>query len=126
LADEQTKAVTDLEAGGEWNQIGGEARDSLLEETGLVPAAPPDLSTNAKLLESLDAVPLGSWMERISFITSRRDIARQRAAKLLEPDSVTVPLPSATIKTPTDLDNYVADVRAKVEPYLAEKRTVII
>ena len=57
------------------------------------PATPPDVSTDAKLLEALDATPLSAWHDRISLVPSRRDQARQRAAKKLEPESVTVTAP---------------------------------
>ena len=52
--------------------------------------------------------------------------ARQRAAKQLEPESVAVKAPSATIKTNQDLDSFVDELRARVQPHLDDGKTVII
>ncbi len=126
LAGEQKQAVAELVKADEWKQLSNDVREGLLEEVRLKPESLPDLGTNEKLIESLDAIPLGAWDDRISLVPSRRDQARQRAAKLLEPESVTVPLPAATIKSTTDLDKYVSDLRRRVEPLLDEKKTVIL
>jgi hypothetical protein len=69
---------------------------------------------------------LSGWRDRISLVSSRRDQARQRAAKRLEPDSVTVALPPATIKSPNDLEAYIDEVKARVQPHLDAHETVII
>ena len=57
-----------------------------------------------QLLEALDATPLSVWQDRIGFVPSRRDQARQHAAKQLEPESVRVTPPSATLRTRDDLE----------------------
>jgi hypothetical protein len=97
-----------------------------VSEVKLAPADAPDISSDGQLLESLDATPLSGWEDRISLVPSRRDQARQRAAKLLEPEGVTVSLPSATIRNETDLKSYVSDLEARVQPHLDAKKTVII
>lgn len=126
LADAQRAAVEELEAWEEWGQLGVEKRKSLIEEAKLLPAGTPDLSTDAKLLESLDAIPLGGWQDRISLVPARRDQARQQAAMELEPESVTVAPPSATLKTQADLEAYLDGLRARVQPHLDAKKTVIL
>ena len=57
---------------------------------------------------------------------ARRDQARQRAAKELEPESVRVTPPSATSKTPDDLKAYLDGLRAQVQPHLDAEKTVIL
>jgi hypothetical protein len=74
----------------------------------------------------LDSIPLSGWKDRISLVPTRRDQARLRAAKELEPESVTVAPPSATLKSPEDLDNYVDDLRGKVQPHLDAGKTVVL
>jgi hypothetical protein len=126
LATEQRAAVAELEAWEEWRKLSGDDREALVAEAKLVPTGPPDVSTDAKLLDVLDATSLSGWQDRISLVPGRRDRARQRAAKQLEPESVTVTLPSATIKTTGDLEAYIGEVRTRVQPHLDASKTVII
>jgi len=125
LAAAQSAALTDLQAWDEWSELDAGDRDAIIAETKLAPADPPDVATDEKLLSALDATPLSSWDDRVSIVPSHRDQARQRAAKLLIPESVTMTLPSATIK-PGELDLYLDQVRAQVQPHLDSGKTVII
>jgi hypothetical protein len=126
LADAQRAAVAELEAWPEWSQLDPAARETIVAEAQLAAAPPPDVSTDDRLLDALDAVPLSAWQDRISLVSGRRDQARQRAARMLEPESVTVEAPSATIKTPDDLVDYLDRVRSAVQPHLDARKTVII
>ncbi len=126
LAAAQSAALTDLEACDEWSELDAGDRDAIIAETKLAPTDPPDVATDEKLLSALDATPLSSWDDRIGVVPSHRDQARQRAAKLLMPESVTMTLPSATIKATAELDLYLDQVRAQVQPHLDSGKTVII
>jgi len=126
LAAAQREAVAELEAWDDWNKLDAADREGIIANAKLLADAAPDVSTEAKLLEVLDAVPLSAWSDRLSLVPSRRDQARQRAAKGLEPESVAVTAPSATIKNKTDLDDYVAELRSRVQPHLDAHKTVII
>lgn len=126
LAAAQRDAITDLETWEGWSDLSPSDRESIIAESKLSPAAPPDVATEAQLLDALDATPLSAWQDRISLVPSRRDQARHRAALKLEPESVSVELPSATIKSADDLDAYVDELRAKVQPHLDADKTVII
>jgi hypothetical protein len=126
LATAQREAVAELEAWDEWHRLKPGDRDVIITEAKLVSVEPPDVSTNVKLLEVLDATPLSALQDRISLVPSRRDQARQRAAKQLEPESVTVTAPSATIKTTDDLQTYLDELRARVQPHVDAGKTVIL
>jgi hypothetical protein len=126
LAAAQSAALTDLEACDEWSELDAGGRDAIIVETKLAPPDPLDVATDEKLLSALDATPLSSWDDRIGVVASHRDQARQRAAKLLMPESVTMTLPSATIKATAELDLYLDQVRAQVQPHLDSGKTVII
>jgi len=126
LAMARRAAIDELEAWADWGQLGQADRDAIIADAKLVPAEVPDVSTDRKLLEVLDATPLSAWQDRMSLVPSRRDQARQRAAKQLEPESVAVSPPSATIKEPKDLEAYVDELRARVQPHLDAHKTVII
>jgi hypothetical protein len=126
LANAQHAAIAGIEAWPEWNKLDPADRDAIIAEAKLVPAAPPDVNTESKLLESLDAVPLSAWADRITLVDSRRDQARQRAAKKLEPKSVEVKPPPATFRPGDDPTPYFDQLRALVQSHLDADTTVII
>jgi len=126
LVGAQRAAVAWLEAWPEWSKLDPADRDAIVAEAKLVPAAPPDVSTESKLLESLDAIPLSAWTDRITLVDSRRDQARQRAAKKLEPKSVEVKPPSTTFKPGEDPTPYFDQLRALVQSHLDAGTTVIM
>jgi hypothetical protein len=126
LETAQRTAVHELEAWDKWTSLDSGLRQTLIEEAKLGPVAPLDVPSSTQLLEALDAIPLGAWRDRISLVPSRRDQVRQRAAMILEPESVAVALPSGTLKTRDDLDQYLTEVRDRVQPHLDAKKTVII
>ena len=122
LTDAQHAAVAGLEAWPEWDKLDSADRDAIVAETKLVPAPSPDVSTESKLLESLDAVPLSAWTDRITLVDSRRDRARQRAAKKLEPTSIEVKPPAATFKPGDDPTPYFDQLQALVQSHLDAAR----
>jgi hypothetical protein len=126
LANAQHTAITELEAWPEWNKLDPADLDTIVADAKLVPAPPPDVSTESKLLESLDAVPLSAWTDRITLVNSRRDQARQRAAQKVEPESVEVKAPSATFRPGDDPTPYFDQLRALVQLHLDAGTTVII
>jgi hypothetical protein len=126
LASEQKAAVSELEGWEDWSKLEPADRESIIGEASLVAAAAPDVSSAEKLLAVLDDSPLGAWNDRISLVPSRRDQARLRAAKALEPESVSVSAPSATIKSEDDLNAYIDELRKRVMPHLDAHKTVII
>jgi hypothetical protein len=125
-ADAQRAAVGELESWGEWGKLAPGDAQGIIADTQLAVSTAPRIGSDAELLQALDTLPLSGWRDRIGLVPSRRDQARQRAAKLLEPASVTVTPSPATLKTPDDLEAYLVALRARVLPYLKDKKTVII
>jgi hypothetical protein len=126
LGSSRRDGVAELEAWEEWSKLEPADQQSILADAKLAPTDPPDVSSDAKLLDVLDASPLNAWQDRIGLVPGRRDQARQRAAKQLEPESVSVTLPPATIKTQDDLEGYLDLVRARIQPHIDADKTVII
>jgi hypothetical protein len=125
-AEAQRRAVIELESSAAWAELESPDRDSILSSAQLVPIAPPDLTSDTALLTALDGTGLDTWEERIELVSSRLNLARQRAAQLLEPESVPVPLPPATLRSADDLASYVDALRALVQPHLDAGRTVVL
>jgi hypothetical protein len=126
LATAQEAAVADLVSWNDWDRLDPGDQETILAEAQLVVGESPDVSTDAALLQALDSASLAAWLDRISLVPGRRDQARQRAATRIEPESVTVALPSATVKSTNDLQLYLEEVRARVQPHIDAKKTVII
>jgi len=126
LVSEQNAAVAELEGWDDWSRLDPADRDVIVAEANLAATDAPDVSSAGKLLAALDDSPLRAWNDRISLVPSRRDQARLRAAKSLEPESVSVSPPSATIKSEADLEHYIDELRKRVKPHLDAHKTVII
>jgi hypothetical protein len=122
----QRAAAAELEGSAEWSKLELADQQAIIADAQLVAGAPPDVSTDAALLAALDDTSLSSWTERIEMVPVRHDRARKDAAQRLEPESVPVPLPQATVRSIDDLERYVEDLRARVRPHLDAGRTVIL
>ena len=85
------------------------------------------MSSDTKLLEALDTTSFSAWQDRISLVPGRRDQARQRAAKQLEPESVAVLHRPQQRSRRTEISTPIStDLRAQVQPHLEASKTVII
>lgn len=126
LAAAKQDAIVELEGWDGWSALDPADRQSIVSGAQLDGVEQPDVSNGAALLGVLDASPLKAWQDQISLVPSRRDQARHRAAKKLEPASVTVPPQPATLRSVGDLDAYLDDLRGRVQPHLAAGKTVIL
>ncbi len=126
FADTQRAAVSELEAWPEWTKLDRPDRESLIADGKLVSAEVPDVSTDAKLLDALDATSLDAWQDRISLVSSRQDQVRQHALQKLQPESVRISMEPVTITGEGDLETYFEDVRSRVRPQLDAGKAVIL
>jgi hypothetical protein len=126
FAEAQSAAVNELESWTQWTELDASDRETLIADAKLLPVAPPDVATDTKLLEALDATPLTSWQERTGFIPSRRDQVRHQALERLKPESVRISMEPVTIAGEGDLEAYFEDVRSRVQPELDAGKTVIL
>ena len=124
LAEARRAAVAELEAWEGWAALADDDRQVVLGAHDLVVEPAPATASVADVLVALDTIPLAAWHDRIGLVPTRRDQAHMQAATILEPASVTVDLPKATVKSPDDLAAYLAAVEAVVAPHLAAGRTV--
>jgi hypothetical protein len=120
------EAVVELENADEWRSLEPSQQSEILSACQLVETDKPDIASRDALVAALNAAPLAAIGDRISLIPSRRDLARQKAALLLEPESVKVSTPARIIKTPAELDAYLNEIRALVEPHLSDGKSVVI
>lgn len=103
---QREKQLSTLEALDFWQRLLPAHRDAILEKRQLQGGVAPPIGTEEQLLASLDRQPLRDWATRRDALTQRFADALTDAAKLLEPATVRVALPSATLKTQADLDSW--------------------
>jgi hypothetical protein len=124
--DDHSSAVAGIEASTEWQQLDPADRTAILESSGLTAPAVPTVGTKEELLKALDHTPLTVWIERRQAIPAKVGAARAAAAKKLEPKSVAVTAPSATLRTEADVDAYVTELREQLIRHIADGETIII
>jgi hypothetical protein len=126
LGNAKRAVVEELESWTEWAKLDPADRDVIITQTRLSAETFPDVSSGDRLLDVLDAAPLSGWQDRINLVPSRRDQARQRALKKLQPESVRVTMASVAIANEDDLTSYLDGVRLRVQPHLEAGKTVIL
>jgi len=120
------EAIAELEQSAEWKQLDEPAHDSLLAEVGLSPIIAPPLATDDELLRALDSVSLPSWRERREALPAKAAAVRAAASKQLEPKSVALKPPAATIKTSDDVDAYLVQLREILMRHVHDDETIIL
>ncbi len=97
-----------------------EKKHELRVEHALLLQELPDLSTPAKIAESLSARGLSQWRDMAFALPARVEAALRDAAVALEPKTQTVTVPRRVIRTEPDLDAWLDEIRATIAPRLAE------
>jgi hypothetical protein len=114
-----------LDAGETWKKLDADQQKQILGECGLTVVPKVDVGSDDALLSTLQSTPLDSWQDKIDALPGRFANALIKAAKVLEPKSQRVSLPGATINNADDLDNWISEVRSKVEAKLAEGPVIL-
>jgi hypothetical protein len=126
LADAYSSQLAALEASDEWQKLPVAERQRVLEANRLNAVPPIDVGTDQALLNSLDEIPLEDWQSRLVALPARFGMAREQAAKHLEPKAVRVTPPSATLRTEQDVDAYLAGLRSEIIEHIGKGNPVII
>lgn len=128
--DEYNAAVTNARAALEqvegWTKLTEAQRGEVLTVGSLSSEPAPEVGSTTALLASLDHTSLDAWKDRLAFVEPRLAAAQVKVAQLLEPASVSVKVPTTTIKTEQDLDAYLEAIHNAVHPHLQANQTVII
>jgi hypothetical protein len=97
-----------LEASDVWKRIEASDRTRILTGSGLSKSSAPDVSTDEKLLSTLEATPLSWWHDKLAALSGRFAQAAKEAAVLLEPKVQHVHLSSVVLRTETDVREWLA------------------
>lgn len=120
------EVIAELEASEEWQQLDAAQRSEIIAELGPQRPGEIDVSTQDKLLATLNDAPLDTWGDKIEVVSARARRARAEAARRLEPSAVSVTLDSVTLKTEADADAYLEEMRTRIVQHLENGHTVII
>jgi len=124
--NDQEKALADIEASAEWQRLDPDDREPILAMSGLSAAAVPAVGSDDELLKALDVTSLSAWAERRQAIPAKVAAARAAVAKKLEPKSVTVTAPAATLRTEADVDAYLTALRERLLQHVTNGETIVI
>lgn len=103
-----TQSLAALEASDVWQRIDASDRTRILAGSGLSKPSTPDVSTDEKLLATLEATPLSWWHDKIAALPGRFAQAAKEAAELLEPKVQHIHLSSVVLRTDTDVKQWLA------------------
>ncbi|OBI43944.1 hypothetical protein A5707_03925 [Mycobacterium kyorinense] len=126
VKDDHARALAEIEASPEWQQLDPADRTPILEGAGLAAIAVPAVGSDDELLKALDTTPLNMWAERRQAIPAKVAAVRTAAAKKIEPKSVTVTTPAATLRTQADVETYLTALREQLLRHIANGETIII
>ena len=114
------QGMSRLQADTNWLQLEPEQRNELLSEQYLTKSSMADIqvATTQEILATLEKVTLSALADRVAAMPNRFDAVLVAAAELMEPEAQFISLPSCTIKTPEDIDNWVQEARKKIEAAL--------
>jgi len=101
----QLPAYADLDSG---------AKEGLNREVGLVIPSEPATQDDEALADTLDRMPLSAWRDALDAVRQRQANAAEKAAKRAEPTVQSVTLERATLRTPEDVDAWVARQRERL------------
>ena len=108
-----------------WAKCKKEARASISATCQLVEPPQTATGTEEELLATLQARTLPDWHNLLDAVPQRFARALEEAAKLATPEAVRIQLPSAIIKTPEDLDQWLAGVRKQVAAKLKDGPVIL-
>lgn len=110
-----------------WVRLEEEQRCGLMSAQCLHEAARPqvDVQSTADVLATLDKMSLAMFADRVAAMPARFSNVAARAAELMEPEAQFVQVPRRTLRTETDLETWVDEVRRQLTIALAQGPIVI-
>jgi hypothetical protein len=99
-----------------WQELTPEQKNELLSEQNLTESDKPDIhvETTEDILKTLRKYPFAMIKDRIVAMSARFDKVLEEAARELEPEVKFVKIPRRTLKTQTDVDQWVEEVREEL------------
>ena len=125
LKAERDREVAELEASDDWTKIKPDDRKNILDSNELGPVPDLNIGSDEELLRSLNDTTLNEWSNRILATRTRGTQTREKIAKLLSPEAVTIRIPRTTLGSKEEVESYVQELREQLLKQIAESPVII-
>ena len=109
-----------------WVSLDLAMQTQLLSENKLSPETKPELNDAIAVMTAVQARPLLSWRAEVDAVPARAGKALEAALRLTAPNAGTVTVPTATLSSADEIENYLSDLRARLTQAIAEHDTVVV
>jgi len=114
-----------LAASQVWSRLSDEQRVTLVTTCHLTPPAKEAIGTDDEILAALRTSTLADGRNLLDAVPQRFSRALDEASRMLEPKSQRVILPGATIHNVSELDQWLADARKRIEEKLEDGPVIL-
>ena len=125
LRKERDREITELEKSGGWLKLEPADRARVLASNGLSSTPDLDIGADQALMECLEDTGVQDWGDRLLALKPRVDQAREDAARMLAPKSVTVRPTPATLNSREDVEDYIQRLREQLLAQVDEHPVII-
>ena len=126
LLEEYGSRMEAVDKDENWMRLSDTEKQNIRQAHGLLPLPALKVGTETELLAALGDTPLPSWTTKTDALAAQVSRALLDAAKKLEPTAVHFSLPGRSLKTLSEVDAYLADVRAEIVKHLEAGNPVVI
>ncbi|MGF6833290.1 hypothetical protein QF015_001459 [Paenarthrobacter sp. TE4293] len=109
-----------------WSALEAGKQEQLLAEHSLAPEAAPQLNDAQAVLKAVRQRPLPSWDAVLDAVPARAAKALEAAVRLSAPTAGAVTLPTASLSSADEIDDYLADLRVRLTKALEDHNTVVV
>lgn len=116
------QGMAKLKADENWNKLEPEQKNTLLAEQKLTLADQPKvtLGSTEEVVKTLNQITLSSFADRVAAMPSRFNKILMAAAELCVPEAQLITVPRRTIKTESDIDAWIDEVKQKLSNALTK------
>ena len=116
-----------LKADTSWQQLDPEQRNSLLAEQKLTLADAPEINVTGteEIVATLDRITLSALTDRVAAMPSRFDAVLVGVAELMEPEAQFIRVPRRTLKTNSDIEEWLSDVERQLSDAIVAGPVII-
>lgn len=118
--------VRGLEGSSAWRSLDEREQDRILRANNLARRGEPRLGNDAAVLDSLNGTSLSEWEDLIDALPERFARALREATEKVEPQTIRIRAPSASLRTAEEVDDYLEGLKAEILQHIDEGRPVIL
>lgn len=110
-----------------WKKLPPDQRNRLLAEQKLTNSDMPKVKVggSAEVLQTLQTLTLSAFEDRVKSLSSRFNEVQTQVAEIMEPTAKTIDLPSRTLKSEADLEDWLEEARKDLASALAQGPVII-